>query len=226
MNGVSSTSSRKTSIGISSATSSRESAAGRSRSKLQEWQTDLFGQEVVHVSHSQQQENKKEPKTSAISGPNSSDSSPSAALQRYLASRLRARLEGYGSMEYELIWKDWDMQSGPPICALRASVRRTNDSGFSGWATPTRNDATGSGYMYGGGDHSKVELKLCGQARVAGIAGNLRGRDILESPAWMEKRGALNPELTRWLMGYPEEWCQAAILAYRGMSTKRKKAES
>jgi len=45
-------------------------------------------------------------------------------------------LDVNGSPEYALTWKEWDMPSGPPICALRASARRTSDSGFTGWPTP------------------------------------------------------------------------------------------
>lgn len=41
-----------------------------------------------------------------------------------------------GSPEYALTWKDWDMPSGPPICALRARAHPTSGSGFSGWPTP------------------------------------------------------------------------------------------
>ena len=69
-------------------------------------------------------------------GPNFTDSSASANLQRALASRLRARMADYGSPGYKLTWKNWDMPSGPPICALRASVRRTSGKGYSGWQTP------------------------------------------------------------------------------------------
>ena len=42
-----------------------------------------------------------------------------------------------GSPEFALTWKDWDMPAGEPICALRASERRTGASAFSGWPTPT-----------------------------------------------------------------------------------------
>ena len=45
-----------------------------------------------------------------------------------------------GSPEYALTWKHWDMPSGPPICALRASGRRTSGSGCIGWATPMSRD--------------------------------------------------------------------------------------
>src|SRR5690606_20369139 len=70
-------------------------------------------------------------------------SSISAGLQSSLESRLRAKMEGLGSPEYVLTWKHWDMPSGPPICALRASVRRTSGKGFTGWPTPTVNDSRG-----------------------------------------------------------------------------------
>jgi hypothetical protein len=65
----------------------------------------------------------------------------SALLQQSLESRLRQRMAAYGSPEYALTWKHWDMQSGPPICALRASGRRTSDNDFGGWGTPTVQDA-------------------------------------------------------------------------------------
>jgi hypothetical protein len=42
-----------------------------------------------------------------------------------------------GSLLYALTWKHWDMPSGPPICALRASAPRTSDSASTGWPTPT-----------------------------------------------------------------------------------------
>jgi hypothetical protein len=70
-------------------------------------------------------------------GPLFMTSSPSAALQSSLESRLKALTDVNGSPEYALIWKQWDMPAGLPICALRASARRKSDSGFIGWPTPT-----------------------------------------------------------------------------------------
>jgi hypothetical protein len=78
-----------------------------------------------------------------IYGRSFSVSSPSAVLQQFLENRLQAAMDVGGSPEYELTWKHWDMPSGAPICALRASARRTSASGStgvqSGWPTPEAN---------------------------------------------------------------------------------------
>ena len=84
---------------------------------------------------------------SGIYGPSGSGSSPSASLQSSLESKLRAGLDGSGSPLFVLTWKRWDMLSGPPICALRASAHRISDKDSGGWPTPTalnrvRNEAT------------------------------------------------------------------------------------
>ncbi len=48
-----------------------------------------------------------------------------------------------GSTLYKLTWKEWDTPSG--LCRLRqrASVRRTSESGPTGWPTPVVGDMTG-----------------------------------------------------------------------------------
>ena len=71
-----------------------------------------------------------------ISGRDSFPSSKSTHLQSSLENKLRARLDVNGSLEYAMRWKHWDLGSGPLICALRASARRTSDNGCSGWPTP------------------------------------------------------------------------------------------
>ena len=78
--------------------------------------------------------------TSATFGPLFTASSPSADLQRCLASRLRALMDVNGSPEFALTWKDWDIPAGEPICALRASERRTGGKGCSGWPTCSARD--------------------------------------------------------------------------------------
>lgn len=77
-------------------------------------------------------------------GPCGERSSASTDLQRSLGSKLRALTEGLGCPMYAVTWKKWDMQSGPPICAARASVRHISANDFiserRGWATPTTRD--------------------------------------------------------------------------------------
>ena len=103
-------------------------------------QTHRYGQDHVHVSLSQTQVNKKEPMMTDISGRSGTTSSRSAALQSSLENRLRVNLEGRGYPTYVLKWKHWDMQSGPPIYALRGSVPRISGNASGSWATPTARD--------------------------------------------------------------------------------------
>lgn len=104
--------------------------------------TDPYGRAPAPASRSVPPASSEEPTTSATCGRSSDASSRSAALQSSLASRLRARLEGIGSPLYALTWKEWAMESGPPICALRGSALRISDSdsGSLGWPTPTTRD--------------------------------------------------------------------------------------
>jgi len=94
-----------------------------------------------------------------------------------LASRLRLALDVHGSPEYALTWKTWDMPSGPPICALRASGRRTSDSGYSGWPTPDTpnggrgiSHATQHGATFYDKRGKKVQLSLENAAKLSGWA--------------------------------------------------------
>ena len=252
--------------------------------------------------------------TSAISGPRCGGSSPSARLQSSLESRLRQRMAAYGSPEYALTWKHWDMLSGPPICALRASGRRTSGNDFTGWPTPDtgmnivdsnwqerrkiaakKHGNNGFGMTLGmasslagwptpnaipetrGGLQTNPEkalerrqkghaLNLDDAVCLAGWptpmagakgtetyneAGNtdssrktvalvsgwatpttrdykdgastlenvpingLLGRQVSLSPAQTEKRGALNPQFSLWLMGFPIAWAHCAALVTR-----------
>lgn len=77
--------------------------------------------------------------TSGTFGPTSSISSASTDLSMSLANRLQAVTQIHGSTLYKLTWKEWDTPSG--LCRLRqrASVRRTSESGPTGWPTPVAN---------------------------------------------------------------------------------------
>ena len=101
---------------------------------------DKSGQDLALASHSVSPGKGKDSQMNDTCGPLFAGLSPSADLQRSLGSRLRQRMEGYGSPEYVLTWKRWDMLSGEPICALRASGRRTSGKDFGGWPTTRRTD--------------------------------------------------------------------------------------
>ena len=119
------------------ATSSQASVDGLTPSSLQAGiQLDLFGVGAAPASRSVLPEQNGDFPIASTSGPSGTSLSGSAVLQLSLESRLRAHLGVNGSLESELTWKNWDMPLGLPICALRASTRRTADSDFTGWPTP------------------------------------------------------------------------------------------
>jgi len=77
---------------------------------------------------------------------------------------------------------------------------------LSGWGTPrvTTNNGTGS-----------QKRSADGKSR---IEDQVHGVTLNGSTVETTSTGQLNPALSRWLMGFPEEWCRAAI-----MSTRHKK---
>lgn len=83
----------------------------------------------------------------------------------------------------------------------------------AGWCTPTVNDATGSAYSYSRGRHDRPTFKLPGQAR---------GEMPPGFPAPTARRGALNPALSRWLMGYPAAWLNCVDWATRSSRRSRR----
>ena len=131
----------QTSTDMSSVTFSQALEAGLTH---YDWlggrKTDPSLREVALASHSVSPGKGKDSQMNDTCGPLFAGLSPSADLQRSLGSRLRQRMEGYGSPEYVLTWKRWDMLSGEPICALRASGRRTSGKDFGGWPTTRRTD--------------------------------------------------------------------------------------
>lgn len=137
--------------------------------------TDKCGRDLALVSHLAAPGEAADSKMKDTCGRHSAGLSPSANLQPSLENRLQANLGVNGSPEYVLTWKHWDMQSGPPICALRASGRRTSGKDYSGWPTPTVGNAMGSQMAKGAsltgrrpnGTKATVSLNMVAQA-VAG----------------------------------------------------------
>ena len=84
---------------------------------------------------------------------------------------------------------------------------------FSTWPTPKVSDMKGASYERQDGDR-RSELRLAAH-----------GTTLDGSSAATEKPGQLNPAFSRWLMGYPKAWCEAAIEAWHQMPINRRKRE-
>ena len=144
------------------------------------------------------------PTTSATSGQSAAGSSRTANLQSSLESRLRAKLESRGSPLYELKWKHWAMDSGPPICALRALAHHTHGNGCTGWPTLIKRDGATLLRARRAPNATGTEPMAWVGGLVIGIVTENRAGLKMEAPV------GLNPVWASWLMGFPEEWPQSA----------------
>lgn len=127
-----------TSEAIPNAISSPASEAGASLSASPDGMTlDLFGQAPAPASPSAPPDGARRPMTNVTCGLNGHLSSPSAALEQSLVSRLKRRLDGAGSTLFSLIWRRKATPAGRPYYQLAASGLRTFGSDYGGWDTPT-----------------------------------------------------------------------------------------
>ncbi|OQA29653.1 MAG: hypothetical protein BWY57_03268 [Betaproteobacteria bacterium ADurb.Bin341] len=186
--------------GLTSATSSPALADGATPcDSLDGRITDQCGLGLAHANHSAELGSAAAQTTSATCGQTGTASFRSAALQRSLESRLQAAMDLDGSPEFALTWKEQAMPLGQPISRLAASVRRRsgNDSGLSPWATPKASDGEKASAL-------SVRRREAGRQ-----PDNLPGqvRPFLGLTA---QDGALHPEVSRWLMGYPTVWSNCA----------------
>ena len=139
----------QTSPDIPNATSSPELASGHTPSGSPDGRiVDLFGRAVALASRSAPPDAAKAQQTSDTYGPSGSTSSASAALTQSLVSRLKQRCGTDGSILFNLTWKAKDTPSLRSVSLLRASGRRTSDSGCGSWPTPSTRDHKG-GYQGG-----------------------------------------------------------------------------
>jgi hypothetical protein len=196
------------------------SVAGRSRSVSPDGPTaDQSGQPLARASRSRRQGSAKAQPTNDTCGPTYATLSPSAALQSSLENRLRARTDVDGSPEYVLTWKHWDLLSGEPICALRASHRPTSDKGFIGWPTSMAGaKATATYNEAGNNDSSRKTMKILkgwATPRANRYAGaDSHGNRQLPLNA-MTASAVLDPRHWQWLMGFPIEWEDCAAMVTR-----------
>lgn len=199
-----------TSEAILNAISSPASAAGASLSASPDGMTlDLFGQAPVPASPSAPPAGARRPMTNATCGLRGHLSSPSAALQSSLESKLKRRLDGAGSTLFSLAWRRKATPSGRPYYQLVASGRLISGNDFGGWQTPTVVDAKGRGYTYPGGDHSKPFLTLPGQAQIAGwptpdtAAGGPASPELIERRKTDGKKTTVRLSAVANMVGWP-----------------------
>lgn len=69
----------------------------------------------------------------------------SQEFQERLTLKMMERLEGLGSTLYSATWKAQVTPAQRLLFRVRASVRRTSETGFIGWPTPQTSDSTGGG---------------------------------------------------------------------------------
>lgn len=227
---------------IHSATSSPGSADGPMRSVSPAGPTTApSGRAVARASLTARQALEAGLTTRETCGGRSDGLSPSANLQSSLENRLRARMGAHGSPEYVLTWKHWDMESGPPICALRASAPRISVNGYGGWPTPMAGSPGTDTYNPAGNtDSGRKTVALAGWNTPRATDGknggpnqaggalshdaSLAGRQAWLSRAATDGPGALNPTHSRWLMGFPPVWDACGVMAMRSSRKSRRKS--
>jgi hypothetical protein len=147
----------------------------------------------------------------------------SNTLSEQLGQNLMRLMEGRGSPLYKLTWKRVTTLSGRLFYRQQASVRRTSGSGSIGWPktaawpTPTVRD-----HKDGASEGTAPINALLGRQ-----VWTVRGPTAIGSCATIQtvKDGAqLNPDLSRWLQGYPKEWGFCGAMAMQSCRKSRQRS--
>ena len=145
---------------------------------------------------------------------------------------------------YQTVWKNHITPSGRQISRLRASAHLISANGaisgqsiFTGWTTASARDwkDTVGMTLYRKDGKARID-QLPRQAAMLdwsqpsldqnGFNQLLRitrsGRMLIGYTGEMESFGQLNPDHTRWIMGYPEEWESCADMVTQSILMQRK----
>jgi hypothetical protein len=80
-------------------------------------------------------------------------------------------------------------------------------------------NGNGAGLTIGGAAQAQSYQQVSGAARITRSGEMLTG-----SMAGMEGGGQLDPAHSRWVMGYPPEWCDCAVTATQSFPKSRKRS--
>jgi hypothetical protein len=84
---------------------------------------------------------------------------------------------------------------------------------LASWATPKATDSKGNAYTATESRRSELRKQMPAS-----------GPTVTGSPAATASGGQLNPALSRWLMGLPQEWCDCAVTAMPSSRKSRQKS--
>ena len=185
-------------------------------------------------------------------GPSTGALSGTETLQSCLENRLRVRLEGTGSTMFQTTLKHWVTKSGRRIFAQRARAVRISGAGFGSWPTPRSIDGEKGARTQSGVEAevarkghldelpsvaSLSSWPAVPDAMDAALLLNLVPDllSLMDSGATqvgfyadrsgvvvISVGGPLNPEHSRWLMGYPAELGCCGATAMQSIRTSRR----